>query len=52
METYLAAERQRMAAMQTLSRLHGREITSEDDARMEEEAARKRSRDRGGGQSL
>jgi Ti-type conjugative transfer relaxase TraA len=52
MEAYLAAERQRMAAMQSLSRLHGREITSEDDARMEEEAARKRSRDRGGGQSL
>jgi hypothetical protein len=52
MEAYLAAERQRMAAMQQLSRLHGREITSEDDARMEEEAARKRSRDRGGGQSL
>jgi Ti-type conjugative transfer relaxase TraA len=52
MEAYLAAERQRMAAMQTLSRLHGREITSEDDARTEKEAARKRSRDRGGGQSL
>jgi Ti-type conjugative transfer relaxase TraA len=52
MEAYLAAERQRMAALQALSRLHGREITSEDDARMEEEAARKRSRDRGGGQSL
>jgi Ti-type conjugative transfer relaxase TraA len=52
MEAYLAAERQRMAAMQALSRLHGREITSEDEARMEEEAAKKRSRDRGGGQSL
>ena len=52
MEAYLTAERQRMAAMQALSRLHGREITSEDDARIEEEAARKRSRDRGGGQSL
>jgi hypothetical protein len=43
---------QRMKAMQELSRLYGREIISEEQARMEEESDRKRSRDRGGGQSL
>jgi Ti-type conjugative transfer relaxase TraA len=52
MEAYLAAERQRMAALQELSRLHGRVVISEEDARMEEESAKKRDRERGGGQSL
>ena len=44
--------RRRMKAMQELSRLYGREIISEEQARMEEESDRKRSRARGGGQSL
>jgi Ti-type conjugative transfer relaxase TraA len=52
LEAYLAAERQRMAALQELSRLHGRSVVSDEDARMEEEAAKKRDRERGGGQSL
>jgi hypothetical protein len=43
---------QRMKAMQVLSRLYGREVISEADARMQEESDKKRSRDRGGGQSL
>ncbi len=43
---------QRMKAMQELSRLYGREVISETDARMQEESDKKRSRDRGGGQSL
>jgi hypothetical protein len=43
---------QRMKAMQELSRLYGREVISEADARMQEESDKKRSRDRGGGQSL
>ena len=44
---------QRAKAMQALSRVHGVEIKSADEARMIEESAKKRDRDRGsGGQTL
>lgn len=49
---YEQAVIQRAKAMQALSAVHGREIKSADHARMEEESAKKRDRDRGGGQSL
>jgi hypothetical protein len=53
---YIEAERQQFRAqqkaLQELSRLHGREIISEADFHMQEESAKKRDRDRGGGQSL
>ena len=52
LEEYEQDVLQRMKAMQELSRLYGREVISEADARMQEESDKKRSRDRGGGQSL
>jgi hypothetical protein len=52
LEEYERDVLQRMKAMQELSRLYGREVISEADARIQEESDKKRSRDRGGGQSL
>jgi hypothetical protein len=52
LEEYEQDVLQRMKAMQELSRLYGREVISEEQARMQEESDKKRSRDRGGGQSL
>jgi AAA domain/Relaxase/Mobilisation nuclease domain len=49
LEEYQQGREQRAQAMQALSRVHGVEIKSADHARMEEESARKRDRDRGGG---
>jgi hypothetical protein len=55
-EEFQAAERgaaqQRAAALQELSRLHGREVIDENDAKLAEELAKRRDRERGGGQSL
>jgi hypothetical protein len=55
-DEHIEAERQQFRAqqkaLQELSRLHGREIISEEQARMEEDSAKRRDRDRGGGQSL
>jgi hypothetical protein len=48
-DEYTAEILQRSKAMQALSRVHGVEIKTGDQARMEEESARKRDRDRGGG---
>ncbi len=50
-EEYQQEVLQRAKAMQALSRVHGVEIRSADEARMMEESARKRDRERGGGQS-
>jgi hypothetical protein len=47
-----AAAQQRAAALHELSKLHGREVIDENDAKMAEEAAKRRDRERGGGQSL
>jgi len=52
LEEYERDVLQRMKAMQELSRAVGREVISEQDFRMQEESDQKRSRDRGGGQSL
>jgi hypothetical protein len=51
-EEYVQEILQRSKAMQALSRDFGHEIKSADHARMEEESAKKRDRDRGGGQTL
>jgi hypothetical protein len=55
-EEFQAAERaaaqQRAAALQELSKLHGREIIDENDAKLQEESTKRRDRERGGGQSL
>jgi hypothetical protein len=52
-DEHIEAERQQFRAqqkaLQELSCLHGREIISEEQARMEEDSAKRRDRDRGGG---
>jgi hypothetical protein len=55
-EEYLEAEREQFRAqqkaLQEYSRVTGHKVISEEEFRRQEESDQKRSRDRGGGQSL